>query len=137
MTMRGRALDLAGAAIVTAQLAASAWLVPAGDHVTLPGGAELGGLCWFRAAFHIDCPFCGMTRSFVWLAHGDVVAAWRFHPAGPLLFVAMLVFLGAVMIAGLRSSPPLVERRQFMRGFEAVAVTCLVIGVFKMVRRYQ
>lgn len=134
MMMRGRALDLAGAALVVAQLAASAWLVPAGDRVALPGGGELGGLCWFRAAFHIDCPFCGMTRSFVSLAHGDVAAALRFHPAGPLLFVAMLVFLGAAVFALVRSSPPLVERRRFRRGFEAVVATCLAIGVFKMVR---
>jgi hypothetical protein len=132
--MRGRALDLAGAALATAQLAASIWLVPVRDRVALPGGAELGGLCWFRAAFHLDCPFCGTTRSFVALAHGDVAAAFRFHPAGPLLFAAMLVFLGAAVVALVRSRPPLVERRRFMRGFEAVVVICLLIGVFQTVR---
>jgi hypothetical protein len=134
MSMRGRVMDLAGAALAAAQLVASVWLVPDGARVALPGGAELGGLCWFRAAFHIDCPFCGMTRSFVALAHGDVAAAFRFHPAGPLLFVAMLVFLGATVVALVRSRPPLVERRRFMRGLEAVVVICLVIGVFQSVR---
>jgi hypothetical protein len=33
-----------------------------------------------------------------------------------------------------RSRPPLVERHRFLRGFEAVAVICLMIGVFKMMR---
>jgi hypothetical protein len=132
--MRGRALDIAGAALAAVQLAAAAWLVPDGDGVVFPGGGELGGLCWFRAVFHIDCPLCGMTRSFVALAHGDLAAALRFHPAGPLLFVAMAGFLAAAVVALVRGRPPLVERRGFLRGFEAVAVICVVIGVFKMMR---
>ena len=32
-----------------------------------------------------------MTRCFISLAHGDLRAAWRYNPAGPLLF-AMLAF---------------------------------------------
>jgi len=134
MIIPGRALDLGCAALVAAQLGASAWLVPAGDQVMLPGGSSIGGLCWFRAVFRIDCPFCGMTRSFVALAHGDVAAAFQFHPAGPLLFAAMVVFLGAVVAVFVRRSQPLVERRRFMRAFEAIALVCLMIGVFKMVR---
>jgi len=132
--MHGRVLDMAGAALAAAQLAASAYLVPDGDRVVFPGGGELGGLCWFRSVFHIDCPFCGMTRSFVALAHGDLAAALRFHPAGPLLFAAMLGFLCAAVVALVRRRPPLVERRDFLRGFEAVVVICLVIGIFKMMR---
>ena len=84
MILPGRALDLGFAAFVAAQLGAAAWLVPSGDQIALPGGGSLGGLCWFRGVFHIDCPFCGMTRSFVALAHGDVASALRFHPAGPI-----------------------------------------------------
>jgi hypothetical protein len=134
MTISGRALDLGFAALVAAQLGASAWLTPAGDQVVLPGGASLGGMCWFRAAFHIDCPFCGMTRSFVALAHGDVAAAFRFHPAGPLLFGAMVVGLVALVTVFVRRGQPLVERRRFVIAVEAVALVCLTIGVFKMVR---
>jgi hypothetical protein len=134
MTIPGRALDLGFAALVAAQLGASAWLTPVGDQVMLPGGGSLGGMCWFRAAFHIDCPFCGMTRSFVALAHGDVAGAFRFHPAGPLLFVAMAVALVALVTVFVRRGQPLVERRRFAIAFEAVALVCLTIGVFKMVR---
>lgn len=132
--MRGRIFDLAGVALVTAQLAASAWLAPDGDRVVVPGGGALDGLCWFRAAFHVGCPLCGMTRSFVALAHGDLAASLGFHPAGPLLFAAMLVFVAAAVVALVRSRPPLVERRGVLRGVQAVVVICLTIGVFKMMR---
>jgi len=57
--MRGRAIDLPGAVLVTAQLAASAYLVPAGDRI---------------------------------------------------------------------------ERRRFLRGFEAVVVICLMVGIFNLMR---
>jgi hypothetical protein len=134
MTSRGRLFDLGLAALAAAQLGASAWLVPVGERVALPGGESIGGLCWFRAVFHIDCPFCGMTRSFVALAHGDVTAAFRFHPAGPLLFAAMLIGLVALLVVSLGRGQPLVERRGFLRAFETVAVVCLAVGVFKMMR---
>jgi Protein of unknown function (DUF2752) len=137
MRLPGRALDLGLAGLAATQLAAAAWLVPAGDardRVALPGGAPLRGMCLFHEGLDLDCPMCGMTRSFVALAHGDLAAALRFHPAGPLLFVAMAVLVAAVAIAALRRARPLVERRRFMIAFEAVALACLVIGVFKTVR---
>jgi hypothetical protein len=132
--MRGRALDIAGAALAISQLSASAWLVPVGERIALPGGAELGDLCWFHAAFDVPCPLCGMTRSFAALAHGDAMAALRFHPAGPLLFAAMLAFAVGAVIALVRRSPPMVDRRRFMHGFEAVVVICLVVGLSRMMR---
>jgi hypothetical protein len=134
MNVRGRALDLGFAALIAAQLGASAWLVPVGDHVALPSGASLGGLCWFRAAFALDCPFCGMTRSFVALAHGDIASAFRFHAAGPLLFVAMALALAAFVWTVVRRRPPLAERREFLVAAETITALSLVIGVFQMVR---
>lgn len=134
MILRGRILDLGLAAFVAAQLAASAWLVPMGDRVALPGGAVLGGLCWFRAVFHVDCPFCGMTRSFVALAHGELAAAVRFHPAGPVLFAAMVAALIALVVVLIRRTRPLAERRGFLIAFEGVTLLCSVIGIVKMVR---
>jgi len=44
-------------------------------------------LCTMRRTTGVACPGCGMTRSFVSLAHGQLAAAWSYHPAGPLLFV--------------------------------------------------
>lgn len=131
----GRALDVGLAGIAAAQLAAAAWLVPtASGGVATSDGTPLGALCWLHAAFGIDCPMCGMTRSFVALAHGDVGAALRFHPAGPLLFVAMVVLVVAVAITAARRTRPLVERRRFVLAFQAIALLCLAMGILKMVR---
>lgn len=134
MTLRGRTIDLGMAALIAAQVVAAFVLAPAGERVLLPGGSPLGGTCWFHAVFHLDCPFCGMTRSFVALAHGHLVAALRFHPAGPLLFVAMVAFLIAVAIVSIRRARPLFMRRRFVLAVDAIALLCVAIGVVKMVR---
>lgn len=45
--------------------------------------------CTAKTMFGIDCPGCGMTRSFVSLAHGHVLKAFTFNLGGPLLFSMM------------------------------------------------
>ena len=135
MIRSGRTRDLGLGAVIAAQLGASLLLTRVGDQVVLPGGARFGALCWFRATFGIECPFCGMTRSFVSLAHGDIASAFRFHPAGPLLFAAMVVGLFAIAVVTVRRGQPLVERRGFMLAVEALVVGCLMIGVAHVVRR--
>lgn len=56
--------------------------------VSLPViGIPLPGTCTYQRWFGIDCPGCGLTRSFVSLGHGDLSSAWRFNPAGPLGFL--------------------------------------------------
>jgi hypothetical protein len=42
-------------------------------------------LCMSRAMFDVSCPGCGLTRSFVYLAHGDWRAAWTIHHLGWLM----------------------------------------------------
>lgn len=134
MRLSGRALDLGLAGLAAAQLGAAAWLLPAGDRLTTPDGTPLPGLCLARTVLSMDCPLCGMTRSFVALAHGDLGAALGFHPAGPLLFAAMAVFVPAAVAVWVRRARPLVERRRFVLAFEAVVLVCLAIGVFRTVR---
>lgn len=131
---RGRALDAGCAALVAAQVGGAALLVPHGDAVAWPGGAPMGVSCMSRAFLDVDCPFCGMTRSFVALAHGNVRAAFGFHAAGPLLFAAMVVFLIAALAVAIRRAPPLFGRPRFLFAFQSVAIACLAIGVFQMVR---
>ncbi len=134
--IRSRHLDLGLGGLALAQLAAAAWLVPtAGGGVARADGTPLGALCWLHAAFGIECPMCGMTRSFVALAHGDLAAAFRFHAAGPLLFAAMAALVVAVAIAAARRARPIVERPRFMFAFQSVVVACLAIGVLHLVRR--
>jgi hypothetical protein len=46
-------------------------------------------LCMSRALLGVSCPGCGLTRSFIYLAHGHWQVAWQVHRLGWLL--AMLV----------------------------------------------
>lgn len=57
------------------------------DHVRLPGGSHpLPDVCTYRRWTGKPCPGCGLTRSFIAMAHGDWKRAWQFHPFGALLF---------------------------------------------------
>jgi hypothetical protein len=51
-------------------------------------GVLLPPTCVSRAVFGINCPGCGLTRSFIHLAHGDWHAAWQMHRLGWLLAFA-------------------------------------------------
>jgi hypothetical protein len=53
-------------------------------------GYELPNLCGSRALFNIECPGCGLTRSFVALAAGELQQSLAFHRLGWLLALAML-----------------------------------------------
>src|SRR3982751_3562109 len=120
MSLRGRTLDIGLAGFAVSQLVASTWLRVAGDRVTMSDGRPLGTSCMFHNLFGVDCPFCGLTRSFVSLAHGQIGRAFEFHPAGPLLFVAMLVFIASVAYVTVRRVQPLVERKQFLFTFQTI-----------------
>jgi hypothetical protein len=47
-------------------------------------------LCSFRRMTGMDCAGCGMTRCFISLGHGDLPAAWKYNPAGILLYAIVL-----------------------------------------------
>ncbi len=60
-------------------------------HVALGRtGVTLPGVCAWRNLTGVGCPGCGMTRCFISLAHGDILRAWRFNPAGFLAFGFLL-----------------------------------------------
>jgi hypothetical protein len=39
----------------------------------------------------VECPGCGLTRSFSAAAHGDVIQAFHFNGMGPALFLLCLL----------------------------------------------
>jgi len=64
--------------------------VSGGTQVLLPiVDLPLPELCTLRRFTGINCPGCGLTRSFIALAHGDVRSAWIFNPAGVFWFAAI------------------------------------------------
>jgi len=58
-----------------------------GDSLRLPG------TCTSRELLDLPCPGCGLTRSFVSLAHGDWAGAWRYHRVGFAMFILVLLQL--------------------------------------------
>ncbi|MET4083473.1 hypothetical protein ABIB40_003445 [Pedobacter sp. UYP30] len=50
--------------------------------------------CPFKRNFGIDCPGCGLQRSFLALVNGDLIGSFKFYPATiPLLALSILTFL--------------------------------------------
>ncbi len=66
--------------------------VPSDQRVELRWlrGIPLPGTCMSRAWLGWKCPGCGLTRSFVCLAHGDWAGSLRMHRLGWLLAAAVL-----------------------------------------------
>lgn len=54
-------------------------------------GWTLPELCQSKALLGWDCPGCGLTRSFIHLAHGDLAASLQVHRLGWLLALFVLV----------------------------------------------
>jgi hypothetical protein len=68
-------------------LAAATLEVRLGEQVVIPGlNFALPETCLSRQLLGLDCPGCGLTRSFICLAHGQFRRAWQFNPTGVILF---------------------------------------------------
>jgi hypothetical protein len=75
-------LPLLALAVTAAALVLEA---PDQEHVAL-AGLRLPHTCVWRSTIGLPCAGCGLTRSFVALAHGEWSRAFAFHPLGPILF---------------------------------------------------
>lgn len=82
-------LEVAGFVVVSAMLLR----VPSQERVELAcwPGVRLPEMCLSHSLFKVDCPACGLTRSLVSLAHGDVAGSWHFHRLGWLMMAAVLI----------------------------------------------
>lgn len=86
-TTRGTGARTRGLAALGVLAVAAAW--PA-DR------AEDGPVvCPFRLATDQPCPFCGLTRSFVYTLHGRFEDAFAVHVFGPALVLLALVWVVA------------------------------------------
>ncbi len=60
--------------------------------VRVPGVAfQMPETCMSRRVWGIDCPGCGLTRSFISMSHGQFGRAFSFNPAGPIVYLFVLV----------------------------------------------
>lgn len=78
--------------------------------------------CLLRLTTGMPCPGCGMTRSWVHLAHGDVATAFEYNVFGPV---------GMAMAAGLivYTVVALVRRRPTDRLFDQLNPKILMVGM--------
>jgi len=89
-----------------ARVAAAAWLaiivvamaLAAFAPMALERLASHGPGCPFLLMFHLDCPFCGMTRASLALARGEFNLALVYHPLAPLVLVGIITLLSIVAI---------------------------------------
>ncbi len=77
-------------------------------RVFLPGLSEpVPEMCMMYSRFGIDCPGCGLTRTFIHMAHGQFISAWHTNPVGMLVFLLACVQIpmgAAQVIFGIRNS---------------------------------
>ena len=73
-------------------IAASVVLSPTSEAVSL-FGVRIPELCTIRRLTGLSCPGCGLTRSFTFMGHGQIVQAFQMHLLGPVLYLAVLAQL--------------------------------------------
>jgi len=78
-------------ALVVVGLSAALRITPDDQAIAVPGlhGTPLPSVCVLRGIVGVRCPGCGLTRSFVATAHGEIARALRLHPVGPALFLLL------------------------------------------------
>jgi hypothetical protein len=124
-----RGADLLLSGVGSGALAAARWLELRDGALWIPGWRRaLPCWCPFRCATGFDCPLCGLSRSFVAAAHGDLAASLRCHPAGALLAAAVLAMLLGIGAAAVRGRRPLSGRPGFQRASLWLAALCLLAG---------
>lgn len=98
-------------------------------HVVLPLiNRPLPPLCQMKLLTGLDCPGCGLTRSFIALAHGQFAESFRFNPAGPLwfAFLALQIPYQAVQIARIRLGKCPLDLMWWGQGLIYLALTALI-----------
>ncbi len=88
---------------------------------------NLPTLCGSRALFGIDCPGCGLTRSFLALAAGDLKASFGYHRLGWLLALAVLFQIPYRLVC-LRELPSKISARTWPTWFGTFLLAALVIN---------
>ncbi len=97
----------APAATTTTVVAAAGLLALGAAFVLSPEHIEDGPvLCPFRRLTGLPCPGCGLTRAWVYLAHGWWRESLVAHPFGAVAMVATVGLVAAVVGARLRRRPP-------------------------------
>lgn len=92
--------------------------------------------CTFLWATGFPCPFCGMTTSWTWAAHGEIARSIHTQPMGFAFFLATAAFvpiLFAMALTGRRAfRPEDVLARIRPRGWMAIFVAVVAGWLWKI-----
>lgn len=93
-------------------VAPAEWLAAAGvacvgvAAVMSPAGIDDGPvICPFRRLTGLECPGCGLTRSWVHAMHGNLGTSWAEHPFGIPLLLFVLGLAVTVLVRRARRRP--------------------------------
>lgn len=95
--------------------------------------------CGMQRNFGIDCPGCGLTRSFILAAHGRWQEALIMHPAGTLAFAFLLLLIPLRIYQGIRiqiGKPPTSTIIPELFVFGGLTVTSIVWWASKGIYHY-
>src|SRR5688572_30565875 len=98
------------------------------ETVALPWlNMDIPSMCGSRSLLGIECPGCGLTRSFIALAAGDVQASLQFNRVGWLMAFAVLAQFPYRILA-LRELRTTVVRRVWPVWFGYILIATLIVN---------
>jgi hypothetical protein len=92
--------------------------------------------CIFYTVTHVPCFICGLTRSFVFTAHGNFHAAFNMHLLGPVLFFTVAlygIYVASSLVSGYRikwTFTPRVRKTVFWSAIGVLMVCWIIKLVF-------
>ena len=94
--------------------------------------------CSLYARFGVDCPGCGLTRSFIEIAHANPMAALHLQPLSWILFayVAAQIPLAIYHVKGIPSETLNRLTRVNEWGLVSLAIALLLLWFVKLLVRY-
>jgi Protein of unknown function (DUF2752) len=85
--------------------------------------------CLFQRLLGVPCPGCGITRSLLAAARCDFSAAWKFNPAGIVIWL-FLLFEIAARACIVRKRQLALDFQRVFSGFENVVIVSLFLVWF-------
>lgn len=118
--------------IVAALILVISVLVP--THGLLPFS-----VCGFRWLTELPCPLCGLTRAFSSIGHGDMGAAWRYHPLSFALYALTIAAAAVPLMAHVApgATTRVVTSPQLSRALCILGLGVLIFGVLRIIARVE